>query len=78
MRITTRLFALAMATLFLVGCWGEDIKLRAPAKNDQTSFQSKGKEKRILMEKLGKAPAKAAPAAPAPAAPAAPAEGGTK
>lgn len=52
-----RPLALALAAIFVVGCWSEKIEIRSSTDNDHVPYESRSKERKALMKKLGKAPA---------------------
>ncbi len=62
MRFARLLTTASLAALFFAGCWGDPIAYRTANDNDHIPYASKGKAEKALLQKLGKAPANAAPA----------------
>ncbi len=52
-----RPLALALAAVFVAGCWSDKIEIRSSTDNDHVPYESRSKERKALMKKLGKAPA---------------------
>lgn len=59
-RRMARPLVLALATLFVAGCWSDKIEIRSSSDNDHVPYASRSAERKALMKKLGKAPPEAA------------------